>query len=493
MAQIDPGFQAALEVCGLADSQQLRVALVLEGLTSFQRMGSLNAKDIDGMAKNMTARPLSQGGYRIGTVHVKHLKALNFWVHDLQRQQLPIPAAGFTAADLSDSLARMEIESTTEEAPVKDPPKFTGDNWVDWCPAMINKLASLRGSNGIPLDYIVRNPEFTATDFAEGERGRRIYAAPLTGPHFNADNLRVSQELVSQLASTPGQIWMDHNPNDGRKQWLALYGHFEGPGYRSTRYNIGKNMLDNQHYRNESVYPFSTYVAALSRAFQYCKDAEVPLYPRQKVNTLVEGIKVEALKPAIEVVMSQHPEDFEAAAAYLSSRVSQLFPVAQQRRSMSGSKRRRDTVSSVGFSRGRGRGRSNTRGGGHRGGRGTRGGRGRSSGRGNGGRGEAVTFNGVDITNPHRRYSNQEMNRLGREGQRVMFERRRTIPNADDPRTIAAAMQRISALESQLGGQSQAAITDETAQGEHPPAATSGRGAGTGFGRGAYRGRGGRF
>jgi hypothetical protein len=486
MAQVEPDFQAALAVCGLTWSDQLRNSLLLEGLTSFQNMASLNSRDIDSMAKNMTARNLNQGGFRIGTVHVKHLKALNFWIRDLQRQQLPVPQEGFTAADLADSLARLEIETATEEVPVKDPPKFTGDNWVDWCPAMINKLASLRGSSGISLDYIVRNPDLTVDDFAEGERDRRIYAAPLEGPNFDADNLRVSQELVSQLASTPGQTWMDMHPNNGRQQWLKLFGHFEGQGYKSARYNMAMTMLANLHYVNEQSFPFHAYIAGLSRAFTHCEKAKLPLYPSQKVKYLVKGIKVDALKPAVEVALEKYPENFSEASAHLSARVSDLFAVAQQRRSNNKRSRSVSRVDSSRRGRGRGgRGRGNYQGGRSEGGRG--GGRGNNNG---GGRGERYLFNGVDITNPHRRFSNNEMNRLGREGQRVMFERRRAIPDTNNPRTIAAAITRISALEQQLAhapAGRELNQTQEAAQQQPPPA--TGRGAGAGFGRGAYRGR----
>ena len=75
-----------------------------------------------------------------------------------------------------------------------------------WEQTLINCLASVKGSAGMPLNCIVRDPNLTPNDFdVTDEVNRFTCAVALNGAACDADNQRVSRELFSFLAGTQAE------------------------------------------------------------------------------------------------------------------------------------------------------------------------------------------------------------------------------------------------------------------------------------------------
>ena len=483
----------ALATCGITTAQG-RHAFNFDRFHTVADFARINDDDITNMVKAMGTREVHP--YVLGALQVKNIRALVYWARDLRRRQVDIPDNGFTPAVLEDMLDLMEANEGAEEVAVKRPPVLKPDDWDNWEPTFVNYLASLMGVKQVPLDYIVREDGTGPDDFeANDTRNRLIYGVPLNGHAFQHDNRRVANELIA-LVGTEALPWVEPHRGDGRRMFRALQDHFNGPGEVSKRYNKAKDELKSIHYGNELVFPFASYVGRLKRIFRTYEQAGRPYTEAQKVETMLDNTRPKELDSAKETVFHNYRNDFEAAANYLSERVSSHFAHAVRRREQRrGTQSARSTryVSSAttrGSNRGRGFGRGN-----NRAGRG--GGRGRG-GRGQGGRGNySNSFNGVDITDVTRSFTADEMEKLGPVGRRLVYDLRKNREQGHtgrgrNERTVSL-VHRIEQLEASLAGDTVSEVTTPAAQGANGD--TTGNGsvagsAGRGFGRGRYgRGR----
>lgn len=202
---------------------------------------------------------------------------------------------------------------------------------------------------------------------------------------------------------TAGLLWLiEQNLHQLARRWFKLY------------------------YPEYGNFTFAKYASMLASAFHTLGKIRPPIssVPTQ-VTRLIDGILVEGKLPiemGKETARNMHLDDWNGAVQHMAAKVTVAFPPR------SAGKRGR-IIKETGSGRGgRGRGRGSY----GRGGRGSYRGRGRGGGRhshqGRGGRGgkasNGQSFNGVDLSNPHRYMSDDEMNKLGREGRDYMFSLR---------------------------------------------------------------------
>ena len=485
----------ALSTCGITTVAG-RQAFAFDGFQNVADFALINDTDVTNMVKVMGTR--DERAYNLGALQVKKVRALVFWARDLRQRQLPIPNNGFTPAVLQETLQIMEASENMDEVAVKRPPVLKQDNWDDWEPTFVNYLKTLKGASGVPLDYVIRSDELTPQDFEQDDsRNRLIYGVALEGRVFDVDNMRVAHEITA-LMGPETLPWVEPHEDDGRNMMQALRDHYDGPGEVSKRYNKAKDELKGIHYASEGAFPFSLYVSKLKKIFRIYEKAGRPYTGAQQVETMLDGIRPKELEPAKEIALKDHRDDFESAANYLSERVSSLFANAVRRReTRRGTNAGRSTryISNV-----------NSRGGRGRGGRGGRG-FGRSNGRGGRGRGSfghANNFNGVDITDISRTFTNEEMNKLGPVGRKLLYDLRRNRNSgrgnpgqgrfgrgSPSGRSISL-IERIEHLEASVAGND--SISEVTGTPNGVAGGTTGRGedgrtggtVGRGFGRGRY-------
>jgi len=478
----------ALQVCGINAAPAI-AAFTRDGFNNVADFAIMTDKDIRDMCVAMAARPQNQQGYKLGALQIKRVRAMAEWARQRARRQLPIPDDMFDAAMLNEAIQQLNM-GTIDEAEVKKPPKLNPDDWDIWEPSFINYLKSLNGVQGTPLAYVIRKPNLTAADFpATDDINRLMYSVALQGPAFTRDNQRVARELVSFIAGTEAAHFIDQNNNDGRAMMTTLRGHYNGPGEVQKRYRKAEVRLQALHYRNEAVFPFSTFVAELTRCFTAYHDAQRPIDEETKMDYLMNKCLPPELAAAKEVARTSFPRDYIAAANHIGERISSIFgaAIANRERHQQGRGRRR--VSNVNTRGGRPAGRGN------RGGRFTRGGRGGRAGRGGrGGRGgyhpyhrdsRTTRFNNVDVSDPFRTFTDQEFSQMGRDGRAYVKSKReeRNAAQQNQQANISAIEARISAVES-IAFENQTQVSEVTT----PTRAT---GAGAAFGRGLHqRGRG---
>ena len=481
--------------CGVNVAAQRTRIINNEGFTTVADFGMLEGDaDVAEMAKRLASRPAANR-VNLGTIVLKRIQALVYWVRDRQKRGLGIDAADFTDAAMLEAMrvkvVRKELKDT-KEPDVKDLGKFDPDLFESYEDAFANLLAQSIGVQGEPLRYVIRDDTPPAV-FATTEQ-ERMYQLAHTGDGFDLDNAMVYRKLKAFLIDGPGWPWIEpHDADeDGREAWLAWTNHYNGEGELSKRTALAKAKLDVLHYKNERSMSFEKVVEQLSLIFQTLnKDDDESLSDRQQVEKLLKCITTDdpELRGAKVVVSNQYAADFTNACAFFSREVARIHGPAQLEARRDRSCKRR--VSSTDRTR-HGRGRFGGRGGG-RGGRGGRfGGRSGRGGRGNNNRQSII--NGVDVSDPTRSFTDDEWNALSFNGGRAY---------------VAQARERMSASRGGQGGgqrsgdggrgpgQRNAGAVhiqdDDTHQASEHSTNTGGRGErggrnGTGFGRGAYGG-----
>ena len=89
-----------------------------EGFMQLADLGVLETDtDVTKMVKRMTSRTQAEGRVLLGTVVIKHLQTLVWWVRDHQKRGLPLEAADFDmeamnkAAEMKNLSCEMRIKS----------------------------------------------------------------------------------------------------------------------------------------------------------------------------------------------------------------------------------------------------------------------------------------------------------------------------------------------------------------------------------------------
>lgn len=474
--------------CGITDPKGQYSLYTTEGLNSLSVIQGLDFDHIDDMAHSLGRRPQNQGGFRLTASQQGNLKALLWWIKDRRDRGLEEQYdRAFTPADLAQAKEQLAAWEQAVKYPtsLERPEKFglKKGNWVSWWQSVKNYLGSVMGVRRRSLFYVVR-PETAPANPTAIET--EMYQVVLQGPQYQADNERVYRILKSLTIDTVADGWVKRydRSQDGRGAALALMAQYEGDGQVQQRYQEAKSALEAIYYKgNEAVYPFSKYTSKLQEIFQAYEDANRPKSGTDKVDDLITKMQVPDDGVLLNIKMDarrRFPDSYEDCVSFIAAEIS------MHKRPASDPSKRGRKISEVGthkrFRRGGGDGRG-------RGGRG----RGRDGGRGRGGRGRGsqapVLVNNVDITDATRTFTRQEMDKLGPNGQREMYARRRQLiqqrnPGGGTPGTQGGRA--IAATERSNQQESQSEPTEEQSSRGDNHGQAFGRGTG-GRGRGTRR------
>ena len=491
---------AVLQTCGIGDVAVRNIIIATEGFDTLEALGILESDtDVTEMAKRMSSRTAADGRAILGTVTIKRLQALIWWIRDRQKRQLTLDSALFTAAAMSEAMRLKEIQKDRPEPDVSVTTlsKFDPDDFDTHEDAFINAMAQTYGVLKEPLRYIIR-PRVDPGVYSNTAE-ERSFQLRLTGAAYEQDNNAVYHKLKTFLIDTAGWAWIESfdSMEDGRSAFLAWSDHYNGPGELSKRTALAKAKLGSLHYKNERSMSFERYIELLTKCYNTLeKDPDQRLSPRQKVETLLRGIATQdtELQGAKSVIDQSYPRDFSQACAYFSQQVARVHGPAQLKYRQQRGKRRYISAFQRGGGRegGRGRGRGRFSGFSGRFGRGRSGRFGRGGhGRGGGGQSDRIVMNGIDFSNPFRSFTDDEWERLGPNGGRAYVTQRRLAqqgrgqPGQGTDHSGRGAGGR--------GGQRNAAALQipgqpEVEQLQADVSHSSERGAqnGRGFGRGAY-------
>ena len=150
---------SVLTTCGVGVAATHNVNINVEGFDTLSALGILEtADDVTEMAKRLASRRPADGRAILGTVQIKRIQALIWWIRDREKRQLPLDAADFTAGELRASMENREIEKGRTESSVAigDLPKFDPDDYDTHEDAFLNAMAQTYGVMNEPLRYVIR-------------------------------------------------------------------------------------------------------------------------------------------------------------------------------------------------------------------------------------------------------------------------------------------------------------------------------------------------
>ena len=429
---VDPLLEvrAVLTTIGMgagAGVQRFIDSLNITSMSDFELMHEDEAKSIM-EAFNKSHTRAQNMGYLV----TKKLQGFLYWYHDKLRRQEPIIAAEFTNAAMTTAVQAQRVEDSAKDAEVEITvgPVDTDLGWWQWKEKFQSKMDNKLGITGIPLRRVIREdkPQGWTVAQATSDIERLIYQASLTGPDYTKDNASVWAELQSCTIGSPIYEWLRDcdATKDGRTGFQRLENMCEGTDASNKRIVMANRALSLNHtagglfYSNEYAFKYSSYTTKLHEAYQTIARYRNDTADETKVQRMLDGINVS--NSMIITMAKSHVTDvllgdWMGAVQYMSTKVTLEFPPTSSKKRKFGGGRGGDSrrISQAGRGRGQGRG--------GRGGRG-RGGRGRGRGRGGGRNSNGSVFNGVDVSDYTRQFSNNEMTQMGYEGRAHVYNKR---------------------------------------------------------------------
>jgi hypothetical protein len=186
--------------CSINDARMRANIIAREGFTQLEDLGVLETDtDVTEMAKRMASRTQAEGRVSLGTVVIKCLQMLVWWVRDHQKRDLPLVAAEFNAAMMNQAseMKALRRELSNKAPSVSDLGKFDPDDFDAHEDAFLNLLAQSYGVLREPLRYVVWS-DIAPADFTTNEE-RRMHQFPLTGNSFELND----QAVFCKLKSSP--------------------------------------------------------------------------------------------------------------------------------------------------------------------------------------------------------------------------------------------------------------------------------------------------
>jgi hypothetical protein len=143
----------------------------------------------------------------------------------------------------------------------------------------------------VPLSYVIPAADVDPNE-APDEYTRALWAASFNTPQYKEDNRHVYQLFKDLLTKTEGSTWFEKvKDGDGRAAHLLLREHYVGEAHDQRRAAGARAKLESLFWKNESSFPFEKFLTRMNEAFMELEDAGQPLFPQQKVQWLIRGVK----------------------------------------------------------------------------------------------------------------------------------------------------------------------------------------------------------
>ena len=269
----------------------------------------------------------ARGGTNFGTIHYTRIHALTEYVRDRQCHHNQVPdAAGFTDAVMRSYISKSEItDGNGVTLDVAELPKLGENNFHQWEDAIIAQLHAKKGTNNVPLAYVVRKPT-PPENFADNTECL-IYEASRAGPAWDEDKKTVGNYIIRLLATMPAQTWIKNHmaSQDGSAMMASLCTHFLGPAQVKRIVQYARAKHDRATYKSQAIYSFECFSTNLQEGF----DAEIP--QAEQIRLLCEKIHTEKADfnaAAVTMLMDGTHAILTEAVTHVSQYVSHFFPAS---------------------------------------------------------------------------------------------------------------------------------------------------------------------
>ena len=138
------------------------------------------------MAKHMAVQMEVNGHVNLGTVVIKKLHVLIFWIKDHQMRSLDIDTTNWDQAVMATAMeakhVHKEMKNNKKPPYMRDIMKFNPNRYELCKDAFLNILSQMIGANSAPLHYIVHD-DMPLDEFQNGDE-ERMYQIPHEGEAF---------------------------------------------------------------------------------------------------------------------------------------------------------------------------------------------------------------------------------------------------------------------------------------------------------------------
>ncbi len=385
-----------LPLCGLNNAGalangQTTIFIAHHGLTTVVDLNLIEPTQAKDLVKGFNTRHPAAS---VGILVQNNLTGLIWFVKDKARRGLPIDPLTITVNDLKDGHLAYEAYSSNRDKGenIKSLEKWTDKHDFDeWDRKVTETLSLVYGRNYCPIAYIIRpdkpagwDPEVDATT----EYEKLMYQLPLAGVAFEQDNERVFSLIQLAVVQTAAETWIFDAAaaRNGRAAMEALRLHYEGEAELDVRATKAQQELDTLTYTNERAMTFEAMVTRLNKAYNILKKHGQDFTDKSKVEQLAKRIKNPSnniqITVAVETMRESHKANYTAAVQYITSRKPQINSANEN---APGPNPRRI-----------------------------------SEGNTNNGNATRTEFNGVDIRNPFRTFTERELTLLGPRGKAIV-------------------------------------------------------------------------
>jgi hypothetical protein len=346
--------------------------LCANGILALKDFCTIRMSHINEMAKRAQSLTEAQFGCQYGVIHVRKLEALWWWVNDRRRRGLELDYTQFTQDVLLQCVERLNVEAQLKDqdsSEVKAPGKFESSHlgWTKWKTGFLNYMRSIKGAQGVPLQYIAMDREDLDNRTFEDNEEELLYLAPLNGIAFESDNKTFYLQLKQATVGTDAWEWIKRfdTQQNGRLAWFQLLNHYDGPGMVKKRIAYATQQVQTLHYKSEQTYPFEKFVTQLQSAYQILEENGESKTESAKITELTKKIQNNHnyLQAILGIINTddRYCDDFTAAVNKISEAIAQIFPstMSKDRRKISGVQQNRTGRGGNRGGRGGGRGTNN--------------------------------------------------------------------------------------------------------------------------------------
>jgi hypothetical protein len=287
--------ETLINIIGLNEGQ--RQLLVDQSLTDETTLALL---DEDAINDLFSKRPFTTASI----ITKMRLKALRLWLQEKEDIDAEYSVNDFDENECKEMLKKMSRKSSSssvkernKKSDVKAPDKFNGKqrNWKSWKAEFEAYLSALRGDNGTPLSYIIRDDDDMTEEELNDLEGpaKEIYEAPLQGTYFERDNYQVFQHLRTQIVGSSAETHIEsyEKKSDGRSAWLFLKTKYEGEDARNAAIAVARKEISSASWeRNLKNWSFDDYCLKHTRANNTLSKYGVPVDGPSQVRAFLDGI-----------------------------------------------------------------------------------------------------------------------------------------------------------------------------------------------------------
>ena len=335
------GIGFILTQCGMTNDQITR--FIGTEVSTLQEFAEISCTDVDEQIKTL-ARATGNGRVILGLGVPSRIKSAIKLLHNLKRSGDGV----LDAYDVSiPTLQEWQIESQTgvdgdDKIKVSPPDKFEHKNWVSFKDGIENYFRQTKGTQGIPLFYVIRGNKRPTGKMSFIEK--RIWNARLSGPDYDRDNSIVLQQLIQVLRDTDAWAYLALDEfmknQDGRGAWKNTCRHYDGPHAVERRVADANRDLLALYYKSEAQFPLERYVTQMTNCFRILEENGEPKSERDKMDHFLnqiqnpnENLRTYIARIRMDVAMRK---DFQAASNALLEAVSTTL---QERGATSGNRK----------------------------------------------------------------------------------------------------------------------------------------------------------